>query len=256
MSSTAVGIIIQPTYLMMVLTPSRSSDFTRVKRRASALSLKAYDSVPTAVACMLPLPAATKLPDSTASPAALSRGSASPVSSDSSTSRPTAATTSPSTLIWSPGRSTTTSSSTSSRTATSCSAPSRTTQAVGALSTARRSRACLERTSCTMPIRVLSTRTIPNRASRYSPTATMTTSRIPSSRLNGVKMLARTIWSMVRLVGLGTSLLRPSARRSATSVVLSPCVVSVAVMSRTPRPPAPPPPGPASGAGRPRSRCP
>ncbi len=40
-SRIAVGIISQPTYLMIWLMPSRSSDFTRVNRRASALSLKA-----------------------------------------------------------------------------------------------------------------------------------------------------------------------------------------------------------------------
>ena len=46
----------------------------------------AYASAPTAVACIRPDPAATNEPDSTRSPAALTTGSGSPVSSDSSIS--------------------------------------------------------------------------------------------------------------------------------------------------------------------------
>ncbi len=58
---------------------------------------------------MRPLPAATKLPDSTCRPDALCTGSLSPVRSDSSTSSPAAVRTTPSTGIWSPGPSSTTS---------------------------------------------------------------------------------------------------------------------------------------------------
>ena len=46
---------------------------------------------------------------------------------------------------------------------------------------------------------------------RYSPTARMTTRRMPSRKLNGVTTLARMIWATVRLVG--SSARRWSARR-------------------------------------------
>lgn len=87
MSPVAVGIIIQVTYLRIVLMPLRSSEWTSVKRDASSASWAAYASRPTFVAVNAPPPATTKLPDMTSSPGCLRTGSASPVSSDSSISR-------------------------------------------------------------------------------------------------------------------------------------------------------------------------
>ena len=255
MSSAAVGSISQPTHLMIWLMPSRSSDFTRVKRRASALSLNAYDSVPTRVAVMCPLPEDTKLPERTSAPTALSTGSASPVRSDSSISSPVPSSTSPSTLIWSPGRRTIRSPRTSSFTAISPSVPSRITAARGALRTASRSSARLERTSCTMPMSVLATSTMPNSASRYSPTAMITTSNEPSRKLNGVSTLARTISVTVRLVGSGTSLVYPSALCRSTSARVSPVSVAGPVAASVICRPAPRPRERSIGAAGPRSHC-
>ena len=48
--STATGTIAQVTYRKMRLMPSMSSERTTVKRRASAASLRAYASSPTAMA--------------------------------------------------------------------------------------------------------------------------------------------------------------------------------------------------------------
>ena len=94
--------------------PLRSSEFTNVNLLASSASLAAYASRPTLVARYAPPPATTKLPDITASPTSFAMGSASPVSSDSSTSRWASSTTTPSTTIWSPGPSSMMSSSTTS----------------------------------------------------------------------------------------------------------------------------------------------
>lgn len=82
--------------------PLRSSELTRLKRRASSASCEAYASLPTRVAVNVPEPATTKLPDITGSPGCLTTGSASPVSSDSSTSRLSPEVTVPSTTILSP----------------------------------------------------------------------------------------------------------------------------------------------------------
>ncbi|SKW60429.1 Uncharacterised protein [Mycobacteroides abscessus subsp. massiliense] len=79
--------------------PLRNSECTRVNLDASSASLAAYASRPTLVARYAPLPATTKLPESTGEPTVLSMGSASPVSSDSSTSRAASSMTSPSTTI-------------------------------------------------------------------------------------------------------------------------------------------------------------
>ncbi len=96
----------------MLSMPVRSSDLTRVNRLASSASCAAYASRPTLVATNAPAPATTKLPDITASPGCLSTGSGSPVSSDSSISRPSASVTRPSTITLSPMPSSTVSSST------------------------------------------------------------------------------------------------------------------------------------------------
>ena len=79
--------------------PFAVSDFGARNCFASAVRRAAYESSPTAVARATPPPAVTKLPDITSSPAALSTGSDSPVSSDSSTDRPSDCSTSASTTI-------------------------------------------------------------------------------------------------------------------------------------------------------------
>ena len=76
--------------------PATSSERVTVKRRASAASLVAYASAPTAVAWNRPWPATTIDPDRTWSSGAFATGSASPVSSDSSISRPADSRTTPS----------------------------------------------------------------------------------------------------------------------------------------------------------------
>ena len=87
---------------------------------------------PTAVAWNRPAPATTKLPESTSSSGCLVDGSASPVSSDSSTSSPSTSRTTPSDGIWSPVRSSRRSSSTTRRRRRSrWSAPSRTARRDG-----------------------------------------------------------------------------------------------------------------------------
>ena len=86
-------------------------------------------SRPTRVAVNRKLPVAFTLPPNTGSPGALSTGSDSPVSIDSSTAD-VPSTTSPSTAIRSPGRTMTMSPRCTSATGTSISEPSRTTRAV------------------------------------------------------------------------------------------------------------------------------
>lgn len=65
---SAVGTIIQVTYLRIVEMPLRSSEWTSVNREASSASWAAYASRPTRVARNAPPPATTKLPDITGSP--------------------------------------------------------------------------------------------------------------------------------------------------------------------------------------------
>ena len=120
----------------MVLTPSTSSDFVTVNRRASCAILRAYESAPTAVTCIRPAPATTKLPDSAGSSGCFTIGSASPVSSDSSSSSPFDSVTTPSVGSWSPVRRSRMSSSTTVATSISQVSPSRTARAIGALRTA------------------------------------------------------------------------------------------------------------------------
>lgn len=155
MSPAAVGTIIQVTYLRMVEMPLRSSEWTSVKRDASSASCAAYASRPTRVAVNAPPPATTKLPDITGSPGFLCTGSASPVSSDSSISRPSASTVSPSTTTLSPGPSSMRSPRTSSEVETSPAFPSRRTVGLASPITASPSRVFLARCSWMMPMPVL-----------------------------------------------------------------------------------------------------
>jgi hypothetical protein len=77
----------------------------------------------------MPVPAVTNVPESTASSGRLATGSASPVSSDSSTSSPSVHRTVPSTTTRSPGATTSTSSTTTCLGSSSTVPPSRRTLA-------------------------------------------------------------------------------------------------------------------------------
>lgn len=222
MRPIAVGIIIQVTYLRIRLMPLRSSEWTRVKRLASSASWAAYACRPTLVAVKAPPPATTKLPDIIRSPGFLRTGSASPVSSDSSTSRPSLSSTSPSTMILSPGPSSRTSPRTTSEAGISAAAPSRRTRGRDSPMTARASRVFLARSSWTMPMPVLATMTKPNRPSWIGPTIRMITKSTPMMALKRVRTLARTISVAEREDRTGTSLTSPRATRSATSAAVSP----------------------------------
>src|SRR6185436_15747185 len=68
----------------------------------------------------------------------------------------------------------------------------------------------------------LATSTNPNNASWIGPTIRITTRSEPSSALNRVTTLARTICPTVRVGTAGTSLTWPSATRSATSCAVRP----------------------------------
>ena len=205
--SAAVGTIAQVTYRRIRSIPLRSSERVRVNRRASWARRAAYDAPPTSVARDRPVPAATNEPLSTRSPGCFRTASDSPVSRDSSTSRPSAITTSPSTTIWDPGRSERMSSTTMLDGTSSRTVPSRTTSALGAVSRVRRSSVRLARSSWTIPIKAFVTRTTPNKASWIGPTMRISTSIAPRRALNRVKTLARTIWATVRVGAAGTSLI-------------------------------------------------
>ena len=83
--------------------PVWSSEWIKLKRRAWASRDDAYAASPTPVARTLPVPATTKLPESTGSPVFFVTGSASPLRRDSSISRPSQVDTTASTGTWSPG---------------------------------------------------------------------------------------------------------------------------------------------------------
>lgn len=202
--------------------PLRSSDFTSVNRLASSASCAAYASRPTLVAVKVPAPATTKLPDITWSPGCLRTESGSPVSRDSSISRPSASVTSPSTITLSPMPSSTVSSSTISPTAICSTVPSRRTCGRASPISARLSRVFLARSSWMMPIAVLATMTRPKRPSWIGPTTRMIANITPMIALKRVKTLARTISLAERLERTGTSLTSPRATRSATSAAVRP----------------------------------
>ncbi len=83
--TTSISSDIQRSSL---LVPDTSSEPVRVNLRASVASLTAYASAPTAVARNRPLPATTIEPERSWASPVLATGSDSPVSRDSSTSRP------------------------------------------------------------------------------------------------------------------------------------------------------------------------
>lgn len=218
----AVGIIIHVTYLRIVEMPERSSEWTSVKREASSASCAAYASRPTLVAVNAPPPATTKLPDIILSPRFFTTGSASPVSSDSSTSRLSASATSPSTTTLSPGPSSIRSPSTISDVETSPEAPSRRTVGFASPMTASPSSVFLARSSWMMPMPVFARITKPNKVSWNGATKNMITHSTPMIALKRVKTLPRTMSTVDRLLRRGTSLTSPRAIRSATSAALSP----------------------------------
>ncbi|CAM5717218.1 hypothetical protein SALBM135S_05868 [Streptomyces alboniger] len=217
-----VGTISHVTYLRIVEMPERSSEWTRVKREASSASCAAYASRPTLVAVNAPPPATTNEPDIILSPGFLTTGSASPVRSDSSTSRLSASTVSPSTGILSPGPSSTRSPRTISEVETSVALPSRRTVGLASPMTARPSRVFLARHSWMMPMPVLATITKPKRLSWIGATKSMITQSTPMIALKRVKTLARTISPRERELRTGTSLTSPRSTRSATSAEVRP----------------------------------
>lgn len=139
------------------------------------------------------------------SPGRFTTGSASPVSSDSSISSPSASTHTPSTATLSPGPISMTSSRTSAEVVTSVAVPSRRTVGRASPTTARESRVCFARHSWMMPIPVLARITNPNRPSWMGATASITTHRTPMIALNRVNTFARTISPTERLLRTGTS---------------------------------------------------
>ncbi len=162
---------------------SRSSERVRLNLLASSAIFEAYESCPTRSARTTPDPATTNEPDSTSDSIGLSTGSASPVRSDSSSSRPLESRTIESTSIWSPVRMRMTSSTTISCGGISTSTPSRRT--VACCCPTRDSFASVRaaRYSCVMPMAVLMTITRPNRESMSGALTSMSTQSDPMSRL-------------------------------------------------------------------------
>ncbi len=214
----------------ILLIPPRSSDFTSVNLLASSASFAAYASRPTLVARYAPLPATTKLPDITVSPACFAIESASPVSRDSSTSRLLSSTMSPSTTICSPGPSSMMSSSTTSPGTRACVPNCLRTNGFACPTIASLSSVCLARSSWMMPIALLAMISNPNRPLITDPVDSTMTNSTPRMALIRVKTLARTISETLRAARVGTSLVMPSATRWATSASVSPVATSVVIV--------------------------
>ena len=193
--------------------PWRSSDRAGSNSRACFSSCEIHESPPTRVATMLAIPATTALPDRTSSPSFFGTGSDSPVSEDSSASKPLDSAMVPSTGTWSPTLRHTRSPRTISSMATDRREPSRTTSTVDATSTERLSSVFLARSSCTIPIPALSTMTMAKVRSMSSPKTTMTAARATTRALKRVAMFVLTILARVRDVARSTVLTWPAARR-------------------------------------------
>ena len=205
----------------------RSSEEILVKRRACAASFEACESAPTAVARTRPVPAITAEPESTVSPGCFGTASDSPVSRDSSRSRPSEDRTSPSTGTWSPRRRATRSSSTTSARATVCREPSRTTVAPSWCSSAIRSSFRFAEYSCTTPMTTLATAARQNSRSSQRPRAMITAADRPMVRLKSVRTWTRRIVSSDRDVSSGWALVCPAATRSATCADVRPCSAAI-----------------------------
>ena len=228
-TSRPTGPTIQAIQPSTRLIDVRSSEATSENCLASLDSLFANESAPTRSTTAVPAPPMTIDPDSTESPVALSTGSDSPVSIDSSSWRRSDASTRASAATWSPARSTSRSPSTTSPRAVSRSSPSRSTRACGACMRASRSRARFARNSCTEPMIVFAMALKPKSASCQRPMSSSTTKHAAMMPLKSVKTLARTMLHALRLVGLSNALVSPRATASATSALVSPPVPATVV---------------------------
>jgi hypothetical protein len=85
-----------------------------------------------------------------------------------------------------------------------------------------RSRVRFARSSWTMPVTLLATISSPNMPSSGCPVTMMIANSTARIALMRVNTFPRTISRTLRLTRTGTSLVRPSARRRATSPALSP----------------------------------
>ncbi len=231
-TSRLIGPMIQAIQPSRRLMEERSSDATSENCLASLESLLANESAPTLSTTAVPPPPITIEPDSTASSAALSTGSDSPVSIDSSSCRRSELRTCASAATWSPARSTSRSPSTTSASATSCSVPSRSTRACGACMSASLSSERLARNSCTEPMIVLAMALNPKSASCQRPMRSSIRKQAAMMALKIVNTLARMMLHALRLVGLSNALVSPRVTRSATSAELSP--VALATIAPTP----------------------
>ncbi len=162
--------------------------------RAAAVSFAAELAAPTASARCSAVPVRQAVPDSARSPAVLTTGSDSPVSSDSSSSRRPGPTTGPSTTTWSPAVSRSRSPCTTCSGSTSRSCPSRTTRQRARCSRRSRSRVRLARSSCAELMTALSRpRPTLTTASLVRPSASSATPMTNRRLLKKVKRFARRI---------------------------------------------------------------
>ena len=201
---------------------ARSSELMGANCLASVASLEAWDASPTAVTRTFPAPPVTLEAENTWSPRRLTTGSFSPVSSDSSRSRPSASSTTASAGTWSPRESSRTSSSTISSRGIRTVAPSRSTRAGSRRSRAILSSCRLAEYSWTKPITTLLTAARQNSRSSHRPSAMMTAAHSPSTRLKRVNTWVRTMAHTLRDVVLEDALVSPRAIRSATASELRP----------------------------------
>ena len=92
------------------------------------------------------------------------------------------------------------------------------------------SRVCLARSSWMMPIALLAMISRPNSPLINDPVASTMMNSTPRIALIRVNTLARTISETLRAARVGTSLVLPSATRSATSASESPAATDAAVI--------------------------
>ncbi len=232
-TSRLIGPMIHATQPSTRLIELRNSDATSENCLASLESLFANESAPTLSTTAVPPPPITIDPESTPSPGALSTGSDSPVSMDSSSCSRSDVATEASAPTWSPARSTRVSPSTTSAMAISCSPPSRSTRACGACMSASLSSERFARNSCTEPMIVFAMALTPNSASCQRPMSSSTRKHAAMMPLKSVNTLARMMLHALRLVGLSNALVSPRAMRSATSAVLRPVALATLAPMRS-----------------------
>ena len=202
--------------------PARSSEWMVVNWRASAVIFAAREVAPTAVSRTLPDPPITDEADRTLSPGTLPTGSFSPVSRDSSRSRPSLVSTTASAGTWSPRLSSTTSSRTSLSRATGTSLPSRRAVAGARRSRAIRSSWRFAENSWVKPITTLAIAAKRKRVSSQEPTRITASPQSPSTRLNMVKRWVRIMVAVEREVALFCVFTDPAEVRSATCSLVRP----------------------------------